>query len=130
MTQQIVEWGIYEAESKYGTTEFLVVKDFGAYVESLMLVDVEPDKNAEPLGDMWTDCGRLSYTFVNKLVELERILSPEEKERIKVAILRAFGIGIAEECEVRTPEAYAKQITRLEAQRDVYKELYLREVSR
>lgn len=122
MMQRLEEWAIYEAEGKYGTDRYVIVKDFGNYCETLMLVDIQPMMNALRIGDEWTDCGRLSYTFSNKFGEMVRPLTAGEQSEVKKGIFGAFGIS-------GESEPADRRVLRAEAQRDVYKELYERAVA-
>lgn len=101
---------IWEMETANGITkEVVLLQCFDNYATTLTLMDNEPKQNAisiKSLSLKYIDCGRLGYSFYDKLTQFVRAVSDEELAKLKKNIAKVLDLNTV----VETPATLEKQV--------------------
>lgn len=85
-------------------------------------------------GKRYTDCGKISYVFHNRLGNMVKVLTDDELRDVETKISKALGISEKQVVEVEKevikevvkeiPAENKEELVKAQAERDVYKSLY------
>ena len=139
---------IVVAETPYGDNEILLLKCHRMYATGLKLNPGSPEENGIAIRSktiMYADTWKFTYVYFNKIVSLVRTMEQEEFERVRKCVAETLGLILMDAIEVQeshTIEIDYEQIAkivhdevsgdthdrddyiRLQAERDIYKELF------
>lgn len=105
---------IVNVQTARGEDTVLIVKCNEAYATTLKLLDNAPDENCISITartKMYADCGRFSYAYYDKIVDLVRTMKDDEFDKVRRKIVETLCLEEAAEGGMLSVEAVREDNT-------------------